>query len=151
MKFQAHQFTATEWSSAEDKAKFANHFVRFVEGDFKDTLFPQWFYNRLSMCFGHIAHYNRGGFYAEWFHSLRGRFRFVEHKLQYPCYGQPNHTWSDVERVLQDWLRLAKILPRQNRLLTEAIETAERAELVRLSAKFSKTSLIAKQHKKHAA
>jgi hypothetical protein len=29
--FEAKQFTATEWSSPEDKAEFANHLIQFIE------------------------------------------------------------------------------------------------------------------------
>lgn len=64
--FTANQFTATKWESAEQKAKFANHFVRFVKSGFKPTLFYSWFYKRLSMTFGHIAHFNRQGFWHTW-------------------------------------------------------------------------------------
>ena len=34
MIFTADQFLDTEWESAQDKAKFANHYVRFVESGF---------------------------------------------------------------------------------------------------------------------
>ena len=103
--FTAEQFTPTKFDTAEDKAKFANHFVRFVESDFKSTLFPKWFYTRLSMTFGHIAHYNQSGFYSEFFESTMDKVRFLEQTRLAGCYGSPEHTYCDVERVIVKWVR----------------------------------------------
>ena len=62
-----HNFTATQFDSSEQKEKFYNHFIKFVERDFPQNLFYSWFYRRLSMNFGHIAHYNSLGFFETWF------------------------------------------------------------------------------------
>jgi len=101
--FTASQFTPTHWDTADEKARFANHLVRFVDTGCKWTLFHTWFYRRLSMCFGHIAHYNKAGFYATWFTQHRGDF--LEHLLQHRCYGDPTYTYSDVEQALQCYYR----------------------------------------------
>ena len=53
----AAEFTATKWDSAEKKAEFANKLCKFIAADFKESLFTKAFYERLSMTFGHIAHY----------------------------------------------------------------------------------------------
>ena len=108
--FKAEQFVATQWDTAEDKAKFANHLVRFVESDYSRSLFYKWFYRRLSNCFGHIAHYNLDGFYHEWFTSdpRNGGRRFLYNIAKWPCYGDPKFTYSDVEKELQKWVRLRK-------------------------------------------
>ena len=98
-----HNFTPTQWETAEQKEKFFNQFVRFVNGGFKMSLFPKWFYQRLSMCFGHIAHYNQGGFYEEWFSDSGDRF--LSHCLSYRVCGDPEYTYSDVEKELQKWIR----------------------------------------------
>ena len=55
--FDASQFVATEWNSAADKAAFGNTYLHFIESDWKQSLFTKSFYQRLSNCFGHIAHY----------------------------------------------------------------------------------------------
>ena len=102
--FTADQFTPSRFSAAEDKAKFANHFVRFVDSGFKRTLFHKWFYVRLSMCFGHIAHYNRHGFYGHFFEGHSSHETFMAH-LQRPIYGDPEYTYSDVERALAAYYR----------------------------------------------
>lgn len=99
--FTASQFTTTKWDDAEQKAKFANQFFRFVRSGYKFTVFPKWFYNRLSMTFGHIAHYNRCGFFEEFFVTAEGLQRFADITRQWPCYGDPEYTYSDVERAIQ--------------------------------------------------
>jgi len=58
--FLPTEFTATKFSTAADKAEFGNHFLRFIESEWAQPLFTKDFYQRLSMCFGHIAHYVDG-------------------------------------------------------------------------------------------
>jgi hypothetical protein len=55
--FLPSDFTATKFSTAADKAEFGNTLLRFVESEWALAFFTKGFYNRLSMCFGHIAHY----------------------------------------------------------------------------------------------
>ena len=55
--FLPSDFTATKFSTAADKAEFGNNLLRFIESEWASALFTKSFYNRLSMCFGHIAHY----------------------------------------------------------------------------------------------
>lgn len=102
-KFTAAQFVPTEWDSAAEKAAFANWFVRFVEGGFKETVFYKKRYTRLSMMFGHIAHYNRAGFYSVWFETPDAQHLFLARVVGRTIYGDPAYTYSDVERVLQAW------------------------------------------------
>ena len=102
--FNEKQFVPTKWNSAADKARFANHFVRFVESGFRRTLFHKWFYVRLSMTFGHIAHYDINGFFAHFFETPEDRLMFVEQCIRHACYGDPTWTYSDVEKELRKWL-----------------------------------------------
>ena len=136
MKFQAIQFTATKWETADDKAKFAQQFVRFIESDFDVKHFTDKFYRRLSNCFGHIAHYNRGGFWEEFFTTTADKLRFIEQTLQWPCYGDPAWTYSDVERALQEWLQESGVLDKYLHILVEQTKAAERAEFQRLQRKY---------------
>jgi hypothetical protein len=130
-------FTPTQWDTAKDKAAFAKQFVRFVQSDFAANHFTDKFYRRLSNCFGHIAHYNRGGFWAEFFTTTADKAQFVEQCLLHPCYGDPAWTYSDVERALQAWLRADGTLERYRQRLAEEAETAERTELARLQRKYA--------------
>ena len=135
--FTASQFTPTQWESAEQKAKFANQFVRLIERGFQQSDFPHWFYSRLANTFGHIAHYDTHGFWAEWFSSTRRQVEFLEHTAQGGGYGDAAWTYCDVERAIKTWLeenpqfKAALVERRDN-----AVEIAERAELARLTAKY---------------
>lgn len=55
--FLPSAFVRTKFSTAADKADFGNAFLRFIESEWKKTLFTKTFYNHLSNTFGHIAHY----------------------------------------------------------------------------------------------
>ncbi len=132
--FNAGQFTATEFNSAEDKAWFANHFVRFVESGFRKTLFTKRFYIRLSMTFGHIAHYDKAGFWQVYFVDVLDRVSFIRSTLRAGCHGSPNYTYCDVERVIVDWMIDDGTLARYERQLDGDKMARERAEYNRLRA-----------------
>lgn len=103
-RWLAAQFVPTQHSTAEDKARFASQFVHFWESHFDWHCFPKWFYQRLSMTFGHIAHYNQKAFYEEFFTSPRGLWNFRQITERGGGYGDPAYTYSDVERALKAWL-----------------------------------------------
>lgn len=98
------EYQPTEFASVEDKEKFAKHFRRFVKAGCPENLFYKWFYQRLNMCFGHIAHYNRMGFYHEQFSDPDRVNRWQERIAHWKAYGDPRHTWSDVEDDLSSWM-----------------------------------------------
>ena len=58
--FSPSEFVPTEFSTAADKADFGNTLLHFLDADCERNLFTKKFYNRLSMTFGHIAHYVEG-------------------------------------------------------------------------------------------
>ena len=58
--FLPSEFVLTKFSTAQDKADFGNTFLHFIESEWARTAFSKSFYNRLSMCFSHIAHYVDG-------------------------------------------------------------------------------------------
>lgn len=97
-------YTPTDHSTVKDKEKFARHFRRFIRSGYKWTLFHKWFYKRLSMMFGHIAHYDRSGFYITQFQH-GDKIKAWEKRIMYgKAYGEPAYTWSDVESDLSVWL-----------------------------------------------
>ena len=126
------QFTPTKWCSAEDKAKFVQQFQEFVEGGFQFKHFPKWFYNRLSLCFGMIAHYDQAGFYGEYFETAHNRTNFVRECLLSQSYSD----FSDAEKFLQGWLREFKWLEKTQTQANAALESRERAEFARLKSKY---------------
>lgn len=132
----ASRFCPTKWDSAEQKEKFVKHFLRFVEKDFKQTLFYGWFYQRLSNTFGHIAHYSKESFYYTFFATTENKIRFLNITLNWPCFGAPAYTYSDAEKVIQDAIRKGNYVNKYEKMLAEEVETQERAELARLKAKY---------------
>jgi hypothetical protein len=134
--FSPSQFIPTRWSTAEEKARFGNALLHFVDSGFARNLFTDRLYGRLSNCFGHIAHYNSTGFYEEWFLSLSAQFRFLEHTLRFPCYGDPEFTFSDLESEIQREVRNRNYLPRYQLLLAEEQRGAELILLERLEGKY---------------
>ena len=134
--FLPSDFTATKYSTAADKAEFGNTLLRFIESEWASALFTKSFYNRLSMCFGHIAHYNRTQFYEEWFSSLAAQVRFLKHTLRFPCYGDPEYTFSDVERAIQREIVNRNYLARYELRLAEEQQATDLALLRQLESKY---------------
>ena len=134
--FLPSDFTATKFSTAADKAEFGNTLLRFIESEWASALFTKSFYNRLSMCFAHIANYNRTQFYEEWFSSLAAKVRFLKHTLRFPCYGDPEYTFSDVERAIQREIVNRNYLARYELRLAEEQQTTDLALLKQLESKY---------------
>ena len=134
--FSASEFTPTEFSTAQDKAAFGNHFFRFIEAEWKESIFTKGFYNRLSNCFGHIAHYNLQSFYSTWFASDEARLRFLQNTLRFPCYGDPAYTFSDVERAIKTELRRRPLIEHYEARIAAVVRARELAQLERLQAKY---------------
>jgi hypothetical protein len=134
--FVPSEFVPTNFSTAAGKADFGNAFLHFIESGWEETLFAKTFYNRLSNTFGHIAHYNRSTFYSTWFTCDADRLRFLEQTLEWPCWGDAEFTFCDVERALQREIRKRNYIARYELKAAESLRTAEIAILERLEAKY---------------
>jgi hypothetical protein len=134
--FLPSEFVSTKFSSAAEKAEFGNALLRFLDADCPQELFTKKLYQRLSMTFGHIAHYDRWGFYDTWFTRARHRAAFVEKMLRWPCHGDPKFTFSDVEYAIQQVMRQRNYLARFELKAAEALRAAELKDLERLEAKY---------------
>ncbi|MDR5727411.1 MAG: hypothetical protein RB191_08295 [Terriglobia bacterium] len=134
--FLPSDFAATKFSTAADKAEFGNSLLRFIESEWQVALFTKTLYNRLSMCFGHIAHQNRAQFYEEWFSLLAAQVRFLKHTLKFPCYGDPEYTFSDVELEIQREIGSRNYLARYELRLAEERQKADLALLKQLEGKY---------------
>ena len=86
-----------------------------------------------------IAHYNRGGFWDTFFTSTADKVRFLRITVQYPCYGDPAWTFSDVEQAVQAWLKAEGTLEQYQQRLADETEDGERAVLARLQKKYGQT------------
>lgn len=107
--FKPEMFTATEHTPAKEKAEWANRLASFIVNGFKPGDFTNLIYNRLNQCFGHIAHYNRDGFYSVWFATPEQQAKFIKYTLDFKSYGNPKYTFCDVEQAFQTWLADQKI------------------------------------------
>ena len=105
--FIASMFTATEFTTAQEKSDFANALAAFVKAKCPRHRFTKPMYRHLSHCFGHIAHYNIHGFYGNWFATDEGgdATYFLENALAWNCPGDAAYTFSDVEREFQKWIK----------------------------------------------
>ena len=70
--FQAESFTATKWSTAEQKAKFANQLMAFIAADFPENKFTKALYNRLEPLFWHDCPLQPRGLHRHILHRLTG-------------------------------------------------------------------------------
>jgi len=134
--FTASQFKAANAYEADAKARFGNHFLEFVESDFSKTLFASWFYKRLCSTFGHIAHFDQDGFFGTFFTTAYKKVRFLERTLNRVPVGDPECTYSDVERAIQRVVVDRGYLAVYAAKVLAEVESAERAELARLKAKY---------------
>lgn len=129
-------FTATQWDTAEDKAKWARHFLLFCAEGFPPSRFTKSFYNRLSMCFGHIAWCDLHGFWGHFFTTTDGRIEFLDQTVRGGGYGSPAFTYSDVERELARRIVASGLIGLYETARRREIVQAETAELRRLQAKY---------------
>jgi hypothetical protein len=134
--FPTRSFTATQHSTAEEKAKFCVAFVRFVLSGFARRLFKPAFYRRLSNIFGHIANYDETGFWEVWFSTPAKQRQFVRRIHEHVPVGDPHFCWVDVERELKSWVAteteaVEAVLAENQRKFDDAaqIETDRRAAL----------------------
>ena len=89
--FTASDFLPTKWSTADEKAQFGNTLLYFMLTGFLAGRFTEKLYTRLSMCYGHIAHFDRQGFSETWFDSPESIASFVNHLMQWPCHGDAGY------------------------------------------------------------
>ena len=132
----AADFVPTKFTPADSKAWFAIHFLRFASADFPKHHFTQRFYSRVMGTFGMVAHYDRIGFWTEYFTGTAGKIEFIEQVIQWRCYGDPTHTFSDAEHEIQRRLRQVDLLRLYREANRAERDAAERAEFARLKARF---------------
>jgi hypothetical protein len=138
--FTVHDFTATEWSTADEKADFAGKLRKFIAADFQHSHFTKILYRRLSFSFGHIAHCDSYGFFDYFFRDLRGKIECLEDTLWWRPYGDSTYTFCGVEHAVQTRLKACNLLAAYRALRAAEVEGAERELLRRLQAKYDDTA-----------
>jgi len=125
-QFQASNFSATQWTTAEDKAKMANKLTKFILNGFQQGSFTKDMYKRLSSMFGHIAEYNIHGFYTVWFEDDAACLKWAENAMRGGVLGfvvgDPAWTWSDVEKAIQKWISENQIVEQIRGIGNEDVE-----------------------------
>ena len=140
--FDSSEFTPTKWNTAEDKADFANKLLNFMLTGFLAGRFTEKLYTRLSMCYGHIAHFDRQGFSETWFDSPESIASFVNHLMQWPCHGDAGYTFSDVERAIQREAARLNLVAKVNEAAARSTQQRELALLSTLENKYRRDSVI---------
>ena len=69
-------------------------------------------------------------------HRMPTGLRFLRHTLAWPCWGDPEYTFSDVERAIQQEIRKRNYLARYELRAAEAVRSGEMETLKRLEAKY---------------
>ena len=131
---------ATKYHTAEEKEKVLKRFQRFFERGCPISGFDRLLYIYASNMFGHIAHYNRSGYYETWFSSPSRIAEWLDRAERATIFGDPAFGFSDVEQAIQDWVRTSGIKSKYEAEAGSILEKAERAELARLKAKYEATA-----------
>jgi hypothetical protein len=103
-------FTPTEFYNECQKAKFLRDLCKWIENGMPEKRFltRKDLYHHLHLHMGHIAHYDKFGFYDVWFSSSTKRIEFIEYHADdrsMGTWGSPAFTFSDVAKVFRIWLR----------------------------------------------
>lgn len=130
--------TSTQFHSATEKETTLERFKRFFIKGCPETMFTKTLYDYASNMYGHIAHYDRQGYYQTWFTNPKQISEWFKWALQHPCYGDPAFTRSDVEKSLKIWIAESSILNHYKQLADNALQQIELAELKRLKVKYPK-------------
>jgi hypothetical protein len=122
---------AGDYYTPEDNAWFVNTFARFVAGAFPERLFTERFYKRLNSRFGHIANFNRHGFWFEWFSTTERKVDFLQRTISPPWYCH-----FQEEQAIQAWLAGTNYLERWEAQLEAETTATERAQYEQLKARY---------------
>jgi hypothetical protein len=109
-KLEAGAFASTKFDTSDDKAWFRNALLRFLSKECPLTAFSNRFYSRLSNRFEHIEHYSKHQFCQEFFLDDSGKIEFLRQTVQRPFFGDPNFTYSDIERVVSTRIKHSGLL-----------------------------------------
>lgn len=117
--------------STSTDAKVVTAFGRFAASGYKRALFTKELYQALSRAFGFIAHFDRDGFYNARFGDPEARVETLAIIVE-----EEPQTLNHVEQMLRTMVTARGLLDAAKKELAAETETRERAELVRLKAKY---------------
>lgn len=79
IKLKEIKFKDAEFLTAKEKEHVYKDFVKFVENGFQIEQFTKKLYDHLHLHCGFIAHYDKTGFYANYFKEPEDTKSFMEH------------------------------------------------------------------------
>lgn len=120
----------------EDVTKTAEKMKKFILDGMRGDKLTDALYRDFMYMWGHIAHYDRGGFASVWFDDDETRLRFLEQALSHVTYPGHEHRGAQLERLLVVFIQEQGLVEVYRRKVADAVEAQERAELVRLQAKY---------------
>jgi hypothetical protein len=137
--YTAAGFTATQFSTIEDKVLFIEALIRFLCNHCDRDRFTRRVYDGLHLYLGHIAHYNMAGFYDNWFEDLVDQIKFLKHHSSEQVFGN----WRDVAEALKQWIIGPEgkiVLAHYENELAIRVEETERKQLEKLKTKYEPTN-----------
>lgn len=142
-----YKFESNEFHSGNEKAEFATRLIQFIESDFSEAKFTKKLYNQLHGLFRHIAHYDKFGFFEEWFSTQRDQLDWFNNVLTQSDHWDDFrhgdfHAWRDVEAALAEVVKDRGYVEQWTEKVRTALEQSERAELDRLSRKYGDSPAI---------
>ena len=140
--FTIEGLTDTKFHTKQDKAKALNGLADFVRSGFERKRFTKKLYAALRDMFYHIAHYDIDGFYHEWFRDEGHRLNWLYYVQENGGLGDPEWTWSDVEKAFQKWLKS----PEGNELILRANELSRLEDIERAKAQYEQAVDTLKRH-----
>src|SRR5690606_39254096 len=89
-RLTAADCTATQWSTAREKADAGNQVLAFIEnGLHPDAFTPALYRTCYQHLFAHIAHFDRHGFADVWFTTPQDKADFIRHAMNASGLGDP--------------------------------------------------------------
>lgn len=147
LKIDGSRFTQTPWATPKDKLLAITQLIKFIESGCGATKFTKRAYDMLYLhCFGHIAHYNRSGFYYTWFSTPEQRAEWVVYVRRGGAFGlhdeRRTDLWGDVERALLAWLDESGFGDYLIQAGSDNTERRERELLAKLQDKYGAGTIV---------
>lgn len=128
----------------ERESKVLTKMKKFILAGMPASRFTEELYGWFRNMYGHIAHYDRGGFFATWFGDNPCRAEFLKRAdIEANCCRHWTAPYPEkrLEQELAQWIRSEGLVEKYERASASDLEATERAELERLKAKYEKNAV----------
>ncbi|MDA8106103.1 MAG: hypothetical protein M0Z71_12090 [Nitrospiraceae bacterium] len=104
-EIQAAEFTDTKWLSSDEKRKVLKQWTSFVKNGFSESLFTSAIYDHLHLHCGYIAHYNKHGYYGEYWGAYAGDLHRHAREDRFSVRPVPKafYNWESFVRQFDIW------------------------------------------------